>query len=131
MKQRLCSGYRVFPNGDECKGCPDCDKTIKFVEPELTDSQKEYKARSEAQLVEWVKGNSVHNEVDNECCPDFSCCHPDLLADVELRKLFQASDREGRDRLCFTFLSSMIGKTMPTEKVFIADGISERLANNN
>ena len=23
-KQHLCSGYRVFPDGIECKGCDDC-----------------------------------------------------------------------------------------------------------
>lgn len=131
MKQRLCSGYRVFPNGDECKGCPDCDKTIKFIEPELTEEQKERNIRAEAQLTEWVKGNSIHNEVDDECCPDFSCCQPELLVDVEFRKLFKASDREGRDRLCFTFLSSMLAKAIPDKKVFIVDGVSERLANNN
>jgi hypothetical protein len=26
----------------------------------------------------WVNGISEHNHVDNECCIDFSCCHPDL-----------------------------------------------------
>lgn len=33
-----------------------------------------YKARSYTQLYEWVNGNSIHNSIDNECCPDFSCC---------------------------------------------------------
>ena len=23
--QLLCSGFRVFPKGDKCKGCPDCE----------------------------------------------------------------------------------------------------------
>ena len=23
--ERLCSGWRVFPNGDKCPGCHDCD----------------------------------------------------------------------------------------------------------
>ena len=26
------------------------------------------------QVNEWVKGNSLHNPVRDECCPDFSCC---------------------------------------------------------
>ena len=34
-----------------------------------------YKARSYTQLYEWVNGNFIHNSIDNECCPDFSCCN--------------------------------------------------------
>jgi hypothetical protein len=28
---------------------------------------------------EWVSGNVYHNEEDDECCPDFSCCYPQLF----------------------------------------------------
>jgi len=24
--ERLCSGFRVFPDGDRCEGCSDCKK---------------------------------------------------------------------------------------------------------
>lgn len=24
--ERLCSGYRVFPGGDKCQGCSDCNR---------------------------------------------------------------------------------------------------------
>lgn len=34
-----------------------------------------YKSRAYKQLYEWVNGNSIHNDIDNECCPDFSCCN--------------------------------------------------------
>lgn len=27
----------------------------------------------------WREGHSIHNQVNGECCPDFSCCHPDML----------------------------------------------------
>ncbi|MGG8495942.1 hypothetical protein ACQY1Q_05975 [Tenacibaculum sp. TC6] len=47
-----------------------------------------YKKRVKHQLIEWVKGNSIHNEKDNECCPDFSCCKPNLLQPEEIRKTF-------------------------------------------
>jgi len=30
--------------------------------------------KKEEQLTEWVKGNSIHNKEQDECCPDFSCC---------------------------------------------------------
>jgi hypothetical protein len=33
-----------------------------------------YKSRTLKQCYEWVNGNSIHNFIDNECCPDFSCC---------------------------------------------------------
>ena len=42
--------------------------------------EKTYKERDLYQLDEWVKGNPIHNNVDDECCPDFSCCRPELLA---------------------------------------------------
>jgi hypothetical protein len=38
-----------------------------------------YKLRSLAQAEAWVRGESKHNDIDNECCPDFSCCRPDLF----------------------------------------------------
>jgi hypothetical protein len=24
-------------------------------------------------------GNPYHNKIDDECCPDFSCCVPDMF----------------------------------------------------
>ncbi len=38
-----------------------------------------YKERCDNQLEEWVKGISIHNTKDEECCPDFSCCKPEFL----------------------------------------------------
>lgn len=43
---------------------------------------------SEEQLTEWVKGNSIHNTDRDECCPDFSCCNPDVNTPKEERELF-------------------------------------------
>lgn len=40
------------------------------------------------QLVAWIEGRSEHNKVDDECCPDFSCCVPALLVDRETRLTF-------------------------------------------
>jgi hypothetical protein len=37
-----------------------------------------YKARCHKQLEGWLEGRSIHNRVDDECCPDFSCCVPEL-----------------------------------------------------
>lgn len=30
------------------------------------------------QLILWLFGKSIHNDVTDECCPDFSCCNPEL-----------------------------------------------------
>lgn len=27
----------------------------------------------------WINGQSVHNKLRDECCPDFSCCVPKLF----------------------------------------------------
>lgn len=38
-----------------------------------------YHERVIAQTRRWVNGQPMHNRVDNECCPDFSCCRPELF----------------------------------------------------
>lgn len=37
-----------------------------------------YAERVLKQAEEWYAGNSRHNDVDGECCIDFSCCFPQL-----------------------------------------------------
>lgn len=34
----------------------------------------------------WVKGQSFHNDIDGECCPDFSCCEPSLFEKDKTRR---------------------------------------------
>jgi hypothetical protein len=38
------------------------------------------------QLELWLAGNSVHNPDTDECCPDFSCCVPELQMGPEERQ---------------------------------------------
>jgi len=38
-----------------------------------------YKQRANEQSRAWVNGDCKHNDVDDECCPDFSCCFTDLF----------------------------------------------------
>jgi hypothetical protein len=46
----------------------------------------DYKERHRRQCLEWAEGDPVHNEIDDECCPDFSCCEPELYEeDAEVR----------------------------------------------
>ena len=41
----------------------------------MTSYQKAILAQTEA----WVNGFSYHGTDTNECCPDFSCCRPELF----------------------------------------------------
>lgn len=47
----------------------------------------DYYARVEKQLENWVVGISTHNIIDDECCPDFSCCKPELFEPARERRL--------------------------------------------
>lgn len=40
---------------------------------------KEYAEALRGQTRLWMEGISTHCRLTNECCPDFSCCHPDML----------------------------------------------------
>ncbi len=53
-------------------------------------TQKEgYRQRCLKQLQNWVDGKSIHNSIDDECCPDFSCCSNVPETPVEMRRLYQ------------------------------------------
>lgn len=90
------------------------------------------------QLTEWVRGNSIHNDeryydvVDDddnivgrdkmeggECCPDFSCCQPDLKWGLEERIAY-ANNPAVRNRMLSTALSSLL---LNTPDVYVAGAI--------
>jgi len=96
---------------------------------------KTRKERSDFQLKEWVKGNSIHNDIDDECCPDFSCCDSKLLASENERKLFKSlkerskiEDEKGKQcyetmmGMLMGFLGNMIASCNLDKKVYITDG---------
>jgi len=43
--------------------------------------------RSYEQLVDWMNGISKHNNIDDECCPDFTCCANILPDDANAKRL--------------------------------------------
>jgi hypothetical protein len=45
---------------------------------------------------------------DSECCPDFSCCCPELLQPLEVRQAFAAADEKERMKWLGVFLGAMI-----------------------
>lgn len=53
------------------------------------------KESREYQLSEWVKGNSLHNPITDECVPDFSCCNPHSKMDKDLRIKFSNAHKMG------------------------------------
>lgn len=70
----------------------------------------------EEQLDEWVKGNSIHNETRDECCPDFSCCQPHLLASIEERIAFKNASESVRSQMLMMFL----GAAFQSKKVYFS-----------
>lgn len=38
----------------------------------------------------WVFGKSTHNTLRDECCPDFSCCYPNIKKDPFYKRLWYA-----------------------------------------
>lgn len=94
----------------------------------------------EQQVDLWVEGNSVHNNnryirITNdrnevvkvvkmeggECCPDFSCCHPELLWDETTRRLFKNAGDKLRSKMLGMSMSALFSAHgMKKEDVHIA-----------
>ena len=104
-----------------------------------------YKERCNFQLDEWVKGNPIHNDIDNECCPDFSCCQPDFLQPEEIRKTFAVVSKRADEEefnpehhphedakigMLMTFLGDAIAKAGTDKKVHIVSEVSHKISQN-
>lgn len=64
------------------------------------------------QLDLWVQGDSRHNNETDECCPDFSCCKPDSLVDVDTRKRFRDAFLAGHDDIVNGMLMHFLSEAM-------------------
>lgn len=77
----------------------------------------------EQQLARWVAGESIHNgpksSPKSSCTPDFSCCKPELLQPVEVRRAFVAANDRERNRFLGMFLSAAIALAAPRKRVHI------------
>jgi hypothetical protein len=91
---------------------------------------KTYRERLDNQLEEWVKGNPIHNTVENECTPDFSCCNKSLLQPEIIRTTFAKADSETQMKMLMQFLSNGILSAHPDAKIHITDGSSFNPSNN-
>ncbi len=63
---------------------------------------------TDEQLERWVAGEPVHNDEKDECCPDFSCCNPKLLATQEEREKFRGASEDERAAMLSIFLGRML-----------------------
>ena len=46
----------------------------------------EYRERSRCQCLSWAMGNPYHNKIDDECCPDFSCCMSEMFEQDQAKR---------------------------------------------
>ena len=53
----------------------------------MIQRKRGYIKRKYEQLIHWMDGLSLHNKVDDECCPDFTCCANILPDDENAKKL--------------------------------------------
>ena len=83
----------------------------------------------EDQVKLWVAGKSVHNGSKehpfSECCPDFSCCYPDLLWPLELRLKFQSATTKERHSMLGMALSALIAKECDVAVHVAGEGIKQ------
>lgn len=47
---------------------------------------------------------SVHNNAENMCCPDFSCCRPELIASQLERTIFVKAFEEDENETIMNML---------------------------
>ena len=74
------------------------------------------------QLALWVEGKSVHGAGKyGDCCPDFSCCKPELLAPYETRVAFRDATPAERTTILSGFLGAAI-ELAGKKKVHIVTG---------
>lgn len=64
------------------------------------------------QLAEWVKGNSIHNDERDVCCPDFSCCQHGFMASEEDRKTFAQAVADGNETLQLEYLGHFLSEAL-------------------
>lgn len=57
---------------------------------------------------EWVAGRSRCPNDHGECCPDFSCCRPELRWPAWKRRAFAAADQPERERLLLGALAALL-----------------------
>ena len=60
-----------------------------------TPEHRQYLERVRAQTLAWAQGRPYHNRIDDECCPDFSCCDAKLFETDEAKRWATYRDEHG------------------------------------
>lgn len=95
-----------------------------------THQPKREEITTEEQLRRWVAGDSTHrldpSITGGECCPDFSCCNPQLLAEKSVREAFAAASQNGRTHFLIAFMdaliTSLVGKPSGSVDAHVSSG---------
>jgi hypothetical protein len=53
--------------------------STKAARAAVSARRRDYQERVKAQTFQWARGFPYHNRIDDECCPDFSCCKPEMF----------------------------------------------------
>jgi hypothetical protein len=77
------------------------------------------------QLAQWVAGTSICPNTRHECCPDFSCCHPDMAWPLEKRAKFAAAPQGEREKMMMGALTSLVREVAPQARVTRGDPIDD------
>ena len=94
-------------------------------------TRDQYLTELREQTIDWVCGESRHfcHHPKGDCCPDFSCCHPELRVDFDTRVRFLQADLEGDRKAVSSFLSMFLGAMLNFKGVdnstLVVDGASE------
>ena len=75
------------------------------------------------QLKRWAAGESVCPNSRHECCPDFSCCRPQLAWPLEKRARFVAAAQGDREKMMMGVLGDLVAST--GEKAHVTRGVPE------
>lgn len=86
------------------------------IENNVINSARKY------QLCEWVKGTPIHNNEDDECCPDFSCCNGGKMVDLDSRKAFYIAVKESNETLKMEMLMIFLGNSFKDYNLYVTSG---------
>ena len=65
----------------------------RVIEPH---ERQRYRDMTVQQIINWHNGIKHHHPMTGECCPDFSCCYPDMYEqdpDKRVRTMRRAIER--------------------------------------
>ncbi len=80
-----------------------------------------YRASLKAQLESWVAGKPTHCHFSDECCPDFSCCHPEGLWPEHKRRIFASAGKSVQMEMLMGALVTLTSETKINTKVYVAN----------